>query len=117
VASLTLARAGRYAPVELPRIPIATFECASRVPDPRANEGVVFADKAGIIVMAAGFAAIAYIWAVAVIAAGLWGADHLLAHELGFGLRCDLALAAPVWLTLRAIDLAKGGPWKRRRRT
>ena len=75
----------------------------------------IWADKIGILTSAGGFAILAYIWALAAIAAGVHGANHLMQHEIGLGLECDFAAASSVWLFLRMIDLAVHGPAQRAR--
>jgi hypothetical protein len=76
----------------------------------------IWADKAGILIGASGCAIMAYLWALAVIAAGLHGANHLFQHEIGPGLECDFAAASSMWVFLRMVDLASGGPRRRARR-
>ena len=105
MTSFNRANAGRRAPA-----------LVHRIPDPNPGAGLIFADKVAIAMLLAGLAVLVYLWTLAAIAAGTLGADHLLANGMGgFGLRCEIALAAPAWLALRGVDLAKGGPWKRRK--
>ena len=47
----------------------------------------IWADKVGILTSAGGFAILAYLWGLAAIAAGVHGANHLMQHEIGLGLR------------------------------
>lgn len=103
--SFIAANAGRRAPV-----------LVRRIPDSHPGPGLIFADKVGIALLVAGLGVLVYVWTLAAIATGTLGADHLLANGMGgFGLRFEIAVAAPAWLALRGIDLAKGGPWKRRK--
>jgi hypothetical protein len=75
----------------------------------------IWADRIGVLVGAGGIVILAYLWALAAIAAGVPGANHLLQHEIGPGLECDFAAASSVWLFLRMIDLAARGPAQRAR--
>ena len=77
---------------------------------------LIWADKVGIFLAALGLVFIAYIWALAAIAAGVSGADHLLQYEIRQALACDLALAASLWLFFRTVDWMTGGPRRRARR-
>jgi len=93
----------------------ASLARPSRVARASASQ-LIWADKVGILTGAGGFAIIAYLWALAAIAAGVHGANYLLQHEIGLGLECDFAAASSVWLFLRMIDLAAQGPAQRARR-
>jgi len=97
-----------------------TYESVSAVRPMRAARAsapdLIWADKVGIFVSVGGLAFLAYLWGLAVIAAGLSGGNHLLQHEIGLGLQCDFAAASSIWLFLRVVDLAAGGPWRRARR-
>jgi len=77
---------------------------------------LIWADKVGIYLGMLGLVFIAYIWAMAALAAGISGADHLLQYEIRQALACDFALAASLWFFFRMADWATGGPRRRARR-
>jgi hypothetical protein len=83
------------------------------VPDPTANAKLNRADKVGLILGSVGLGLMAYVWLVTMIAAGIDGANHVLAREMGLGLQCDFVVAAPVWIVLRTVDFVCHLPWAR----
>ncbi len=76
---------------------------------------LIWADKAGLYLAALGLVFIAYVWSMAAVAAGVSGANHIMQDELQQALLCDLALAASLWIFLRAADWVVGGPRRRAR--
>lgn len=76
----------------------------------------MWADKTGLLIGASGLAILAYLWALAALATGVSGANHLMQHEIALGLECDFAIASSVWFFLRTVDMATGGPRRRARR-
>jgi hypothetical protein len=90
---------------------LVSGEARSAGADARADasddDGLLFADKVGIGIGAAGFAIIVYLWLLAVIAAGFPAADHLLAHASGFATQWDLAIAVGVWAVLRIVHIVR----------
>jgi len=81
----------------------------------RKSIGFIWADKIGLVLMAAGLTVIAYLWFVAAIAVGVTGANNLARHEIALGLEIDFLVASFFWVALTAIDFAIGGPRRRRR--
>jgi hypothetical protein len=91
------------------------FDGSSRFRIHSRRELFTWADKVAFFLAVAWVALLLFVWFAAVMTCGAAGGNNVMRATIVLALEAGAALVFPIWLVLRIVDAATGGPERRLR--